>query len=320
MPPVNISPELKAIDSETRSIESTSIQREQHDNETFDVNQTGTGIEIPGFRGAMSKNTSLNQSHKLIGQNSNLISDRHISQLANETTQLSKQIDLFENKTYDWLEQELMARFISKLAHSEPHVHDAEYSNDFEQQSETSEQLDLKDLDIISALGQQGLQLFVDIGQPVDQDLVQALIREVLEEKVASMALNRDLADEASTKPSVNVSAPIPSPRARKSIEIPNEFNNQQVQFSFEVKTPVPTPSQSPPQSPRHPILTPQISVEPQQPQVEPLTMNYINQEDDESSILEKTINENDNGNFNKLILNGNINFKINLMKSILSI
>ena len=36
-------------------------------------------------------------------------------------------------------------------------------------------------------IGQGGLQLFIDAGQPVDNALIQALVREVLQEKVGSM-------------------------------------------------------------------------------------------------------------------------------------
>ena len=38
------------------------------------------------------------------------------------------------------------------------------------------------------ALGQEGLQVFVDAGQEVDEGLVNALIREVLEERIKNMA------------------------------------------------------------------------------------------------------------------------------------
>ena len=48
----------------------------------------------------------------------------------------------------------------------------------------------------MNAIGQQGFQLFVDIGQPVDPDLIQALVREVLEEKISSMSLNKEILPE----------------------------------------------------------------------------------------------------------------------------
>lgn len=47
----------------------------------------------------------------------------------------------------------------------------------------------------MDALGQPGVQLFVDAGRPVDDSLVHTLIREVLHEKLASMVGSRFLAD-----------------------------------------------------------------------------------------------------------------------------
>ena len=44
-------------------------------------------------------------------------------------------------------------------------------------------------------LGQRGLQLFVDAGQPVNSNLVNALVREVIAEKVGSMLGRRKEVD-----------------------------------------------------------------------------------------------------------------------------
>jgi len=43
----------------------------------------------------------------------------------------------------------------------------------------------------VDALGQSGVQLFVDAGQPVDNALVTALVREVLAEKISAMFAER---------------------------------------------------------------------------------------------------------------------------------
>ena len=40
---------------------------------------------------------------------------------------------------------------------------------------------------ITDAIGQSGVQLFVDAGRPVDSALVTALVREVLAEKISAM-------------------------------------------------------------------------------------------------------------------------------------
>jgi len=43
----------------------------------------------------------------------------------------------------------------------------------------------------VDAIGQSGLQLFVDAGRPVDNVLVTALVREVLAEKISAMLAER---------------------------------------------------------------------------------------------------------------------------------
>ena len=46
-------------------------------------------------------------------------------------------------------------------------------------------------------IGQKGLQLFIDAGQPVNNNLVSALVREVIAEKVGSLLGRRKEADSA---------------------------------------------------------------------------------------------------------------------------
>ncbi len=185
----------------------------------------------------------------------------------------------------------------------------------------------------MNAIGQQGFQLFVDIGQPVDPDLIQALVREVLEEKISSISLNKEILPEDRTQLNpASTGPPMPSPRNlnRKSMEIMD-----QPYLNLEVRTPVPTPDRSPPLSPtvRNKILTPQISVEKEpkgtpemvQPVQMPQIMAYNLLDEDEASLLEETLQENDDGINNwtnvffKLLLNFYFNFKLNLnwMKSI---
>jgi len=43
----------------------------------------------------------------------------------------------------------------------------------------------------VDAIGQSGLQLFVDAGHPVDNALVTVLVREVLAEKISAMLAER---------------------------------------------------------------------------------------------------------------------------------
>ena len=46
-------------------------------------------------------------------------------------------------------------------------------------------------LSVADMIGQGGLQLFIDAGQPVDNALIQALVKEVLQEKVGAMLAQR---------------------------------------------------------------------------------------------------------------------------------
>ena len=85
--------------------------------------------------------------------------------------------------------------------------------------------------------------------------------------------------------------APMPSPR--KSLEFLESQKDQYNQV-FEVKTPIATPTQSPPRSPiptvqHKPIVPPQQ--EPEKPQ-QPLQFYILNKSDDEYSILDVTIEE----------------------------
>jgi hypothetical protein len=71
------------------------------DVESLDVNQTGSGIHLPGYRNESRANLNFDRNNKL-SQNSNLINDKHINQLSNEASQMTKTRDILENKTFDW--------------------------------------------------------------------------------------------------------------------------------------------------------------------------------------------------------------------------
>ena len=53
----------------------------------------------------------------------------------------------------------------------------------------------------VDAYGAAGLQLFVDAGQPVNPELVNSLVREALEEKIASMLGQRQREPRMSSGP-----------------------------------------------------------------------------------------------------------------------
>jgi hypothetical protein len=61
-------------------------------------------------------------------------------------------------------------------------------------------------------LGHDGFQLFVDAGQPVDDKLVNALLKEVILEKISSVVGQRTSRNDEETKPASVVRDPRPGP------------------------------------------------------------------------------------------------------------
>ncbi|XP_071832873.1 uncharacterized protein [Apostichopus japonicus] len=86
--------------------------------------------------------------------------------------------DLLEHRAVEWIEQELMAKMISEFHSrlSRPEQRPVSPEESLPHASHT-----------VDAIGSGGVQLFVDAGQPVNSDLVAALVREVLEEDIAKM-------------------------------------------------------------------------------------------------------------------------------------
>ena len=107
----------------------------------------------------------------------------------------------------------------------------------------------------VDAIGEQGFQLFVDAGQPLDPDLIQALVREVLEEKIATM-INNDAIERPINEFKETVRPPQPTPRNIERSSNENLFINR-------VETPKPTPTHSPETSPRinrRRLMTPEVT------------------------------------------------------------
>ena len=111
---------------------------------------------------------------------------------------------------------------------------------------------------LLDLLGRDGFQLFIDMGQPIDQDLIQALTREVLEERISQMIGFR------SPRESIHVVPPPPAPPPRTTTPTathPVIVDQHPWPQEHSVPTPQPTPPQSPPPPPRHPrVVTPEIT------------------------------------------------------------
>ncbi|XP_030574371.1 protein TALPID3 [Archocentrus centrarchus] len=140
------------------------------------------------------------------------------------------QWDSMEDRLVEWVEQQLMSRMISDLYHpppSDPAQNNDTDQSDLEERSVTS--------DIVEAAGNAGLQLFVDSSVPVDSELIQQLVNEVLTEMIGLMLGQRD---SLGTEPEPGQEPPEPEAAAHQE--------NKLIPL-------VPTPEPTPPPSPAPP-------------------------------------------------------------------
>ncbi|KAI8479899.1 hypothetical protein Bbelb_423390 [Branchiostoma belcheri] len=152
-----------------------------------------------------------------------------------------------ENRAVEWIEAELMAQVINQLYPAQRQESPPEPSDS----GSSAGEADTRDPGTVSAIGQAGLQLFVDAGVAVDTELVQRLVREVLEEKVAAMMGQHER--QRATPPPPPPSQPYKEPS-------PARTSPKQVS---PLHTPQPTPRTSPVPSPPRgpsPIATPEAT------------------------------------------------------------
>lgn len=168
----------------------------------------------------------------------------------------NRRYDTLESGAIDWLEQELIARFMSQLQQQQTTVPIRQHRDVISARSSTSSSDDRSLHDrLLDLLGQDGFQLFIDLGQPIDQDLIQALTREVLEERIAQMIGFR------SPRESIHVVPPPPAPPPRATTTtttvVVDHYHWPQ---EHSVPTPQPTPPQSPPPIRPPRVVTPEIT------------------------------------------------------------
>ena len=109
----------------------------------FEVNQEGTGIHLPGFYGPIQQNSSKkNEPKKMPG--SVLLSNSSELRRSKEGPNYLHIRDALENRALDWLEQELMARMITKIVYTEPHRHHSGCEIDEEESSHSDPDLERK--------------------------------------------------------------------------------------------------------------------------------------------------------------------------------
>ena len=164
----------------------------------------------------------------------------------------------------------------------------------------------------MSLIGKQGFQLFVDIGEPIDPNLIEVLCQEVLAEKISSMVNKFPThSDRVDCRPQLNSdqnhkqqwqAPPVPSPR--RSLEFLE--NQREPEPGLNVDTPVATPPLV--QSPR--VMAPSAKYLPestaspatqerqQKQQLEQIIhlFQLVNDQDKDDSLLEVTLSENEQG------------------------
>ncbi|XP_074662828.1 uncharacterized protein LOC141915258 [Tubulanus polymorphus] len=173
---------------------------------------------------------------------------------SNQLAEHIRTVDSAENKAVEWVEQEIMARILTELYQRQPSppidqtCDGGPYESDKSASFPLSETSSQTHSPIAGAMGQAGLQLFIDCGDSVDEDLIRDLVKEVLMEKISTA-----LGDRTAVSEDLLVT-PVPAPKRRN--KRPDKKDE---------KTPEPSPIHpSPPKifSPKKsPIVTPSPSL-----------------------------------------------------------
>lgn len=240
LPSVDVDPSSKQVRFGNKS---ESIRVDVDDDEEDD----GQGIAIPGYRGNRDD------------QEQTYDGPRFPPTIPHDEGYRNRRYDTLESGAIDWLEQELIARFMSQLQQQQTTVPIRQHRDIISARSSTSSDDDRSlHCRLLDLLGQDGFQLFIDMGQPIDQDLIQALTREVLEERITQMIGFR------SPRESIHVIQPPPAPPPRTTATTTTipvvVVDHHHWPQDHSVPTPQPTPPQSPP--PIHPprVVTPEIT------------------------------------------------------------
>ncbi|XP_069118021.1 TALPID3 protein-like [Argopecten irradians] len=201
-----------------------------------------TPVEIPAFPPMVSGADKLAQASDLIAAD-------------------IRRRDLLENKASEWIEHEIMAHIISELYPLKPEK-PREMEHVVYEESETSLADDREQsMFMMDAIGRDGLQMFVDMGQPVDSRLVDALVKEVLLEKVTTLLGQRPddertvqrEATEGRTEAKLGAST-----RGQDTGRVTTGVSPED-EYAGMLPTPEPTPKASPISSPAR-ILSPPVT------------------------------------------------------------
>ena len=303
MPSLSIEPTLPRLQINTHKastntkLEHIKSQAGDEENEdAFDVNQTGTGIALTSSSSSSSLHSNRPTHHPLnIATSTSQPKEVPVDDLPGDVHAFARLRDNVEKQTFLWLEQELLSHFIGKLATENGNGGSVPL---LEQEKEEEERItiDPQTLMLMHVLGQEGFQLFVDMGVEVDANLVELLVREVLEEKIAGMifadeekATIAEMEEKNEERvptpppPPPPVHHPLPSPR--KSLD-----SKREEPVWLEIDTPVVTPPER-----RSPVdqRRERLTEQPKEQLKERLKVQYLVLEQEEDfSDLDVTLEE----------------------------
>jgi hypothetical protein len=240
LPHTNVDPSSKKVSFDP-TIQRTKFDPSDVDDDNDDDDDDGHGIEIPGYHGSKSTEPPTDDG------------PRFPPTIPHDEGYRHRQYDTLQSGAVDWLEQELIARFMSQLQSQQTTVPIRQHRDVISARSSTSSSSDDRSIHdrLLDLLGKDGFRLFIDMGQPIDQDLIQALTREVLEERISQMIGFR------SPRESIQIVAPPPAPPPRSTT--PTATTHVFVDYHHTQDNSVPTPQPTPPHSPPPPVLRPRM-------------------------------------------------------------
>ncbi|CAF0865995.1 unnamed protein product [Rotaria sordida] len=265
LPSVDIDPSKKKVRFGQKT-ESIRVDLDGSDEQEDD--DDGQGIEIPGYH-------DKKDDHQYTYDG-----PRFPPTIPHDEGYRNRQYDTLQSGAIDWLEQELIARFMSQLQCQQKTIPIKQHRDIISARSSTSSSSDDQSLHcrLLDLLGQDGFQLIIDMGQPIDQDLIQALTREVLEERITQMIGFRSPRESIHVLP-----PPAPPPRITTPTTSTTVLIDHQHHWPQEnsVPTPQPTPPQSPPPIHHPRVVTPEITGQEISTESEPTTPRSITPQED---------------------------------------
>ncbi len=275
--------------------------RSESTNSSIDLNQSGAGIHLPGYEGTLKQQTVRGQGLKPTPSiTKNTFVNAELNQMSSDAEQILKGRNMLEKEAFNWIEAELISKFINNLASEQQNNKNLLEFDDVISDNGLDNESNNQNTEL-NILGAEGLRLITDLGSQIDPDFVEALIRECLEEKIAQEMRNEAKQPVASprkrsvdkNKQSLNlnfdsfdkdkpIETPITTPQDEVIDTIPGNYTIG-TQVSFESPQP-PQPSQPPvPQLP---------ATQPVEQKIEPTKI--ITYYEDPETLLEETLTDQD--------------------------